>query len=165
MAVEYLLKLGHRTIAYIGDCSYESRYVGYCDALIRNSIPIDYPLIIPTGQTEQEGYTAMQRIAASGAATAVFCANDITAAGALRALSEMGRKRPKIAVISIDNIDLAQQTKPLLTTISIPREDMAHMAVNVLLDRMNKGHREHVRVEFPCRLVRRMSCGEADYTI
>jgi len=160
MAVEYLLKLGHRTIAYIGDCSYESRYVGYCDALIRNSIPIDYPLIIPTGQTESEGHDAMQRIIASDSATAVFCANDITAAGALRALSEMGRKRPKIAVVSIDNIDLAQQTKPLLTTINIPREDMAHMAVNVLLDRMSHGHREHVRVEFPCRLVRRMSCGE-----
>ena len=164
MAVEYLIKLGHRTIAYIGDCSYESRYVGYCDALIRNSIPIDYPLIIPTGQTESEGYDAMQKIVASGAATAVFCANDITAAGALRALAEKGRKGPRIAVVSIDNIDLAQQTKPLLTTINIPREDMAHMAVSVLLDRINRGHREHVRVEFPCRLVRRLSCGEGEYS-
>jgi DNA-binding LacI/PurR family transcriptional regulator len=164
MAVEYLLKLGHRNIAYIGDCSYESRYVGYCDALIRNSIPIDYPLIVPTGQTEAEGYGAMQKIAASGTATAVFCANDITAVGALRALAEMGRRRPKIAVVSIDNIDLAQQTRPLLTTINIPREDMAHMAVNVLLDRIGRGHREHVRVEFPCRLVRRLSCGEGEYS-
>lgn len=164
MAVEYLLKLGHRTIAYIGDCSYESRYVGYCEALIRNNIPIDYPLIIPTAQTGDEGRLAMQKLAASGAATAVFCANDVTATGALQALNEMGRKRPKIAVIAIDNTDLAQETKPLLTTIDIPREDMAHMAVSVLVDRMNRGHREHVRVEFPCRLVRRMSCGEGEYS-
>lgn len=160
MAVEYLIKLGHRTIAYIGDCSYESRYVGYCDTLIRNNIPIDYPLIIPTSQTEAEGYAAMRKLVEAGGATAVFCANDITAVGALRALNEMGRARPKIAVIAIDNIDLAQQTRPILTTINIPRDDMAHMAAAVLLDRIERGHRENVRVEFPCRLVRRMSCGE-----
>lgn len=160
MAVEYLLQKGHRTIAYIGDCSYESRYVGYCDALIKNSVPINYPLVFPTGQTREEGRAAMEKVIEAGDATAVFCANDITAVGALQALAARRGAKPKIAVVSIDNIDLAQETNPLLTTINIPRDDMAHMAVAVLLDRLNHGHRETVRVEFPCRLVRRKSCFE-----
>jgi DNA-binding LacI/PurR family transcriptional regulator len=158
-AVGYLISLGHRSIAYIGDCSYESRYVGYSDALIRNDLPIRYPLIFPTRQTEAEGCEAMRMIMRANEATAVFCANDITAVGALRALADM-KPRPDVAVIAIDNIDLAQRTQPLLTTIDIPREDMAHMAVQVLMDRIARGHREILRVEFPCRLVRRKSCGE-----
>ena len=161
MAVEYLIARGRRKIAYIGDCTDESRYVGYCEALIRAGISINYPLVYPTGQTRAEGLAAMRKIIAAGEADAVFCANDITAAGALDALSEIPRKRPRIAVISIDNIDLAQQTAPLLTTINIPRDDMAHMAVKVLMDRINGGHTEISRVEFPCRLVKRKSCFEA----
>ena len=160
MAVDYLISRGRRRIAYIGDCTAESRYVGYCEALIRSSIPINYPLVFPTSQTREEGREAMRKIIAGGEADAVFCANDITAAGALDALAEIPRRRPRIAVISIDNIDLAQQTAPLLTTINIPRDDMAHMAVKVLTDRINKGHSEIVRVEFPCRLVKRKSCFE-----
>ena len=160
MAVEYLISLGHTRIAYIGDCSYESRYEGYLDALIRHGVPIEYPLIHPTRQTEAEGFDAMRDIVRAGEATAAFCANDITAIGALRALA--GRKgAPPVAVIGIDNIALTQQTDPLLTTISIPVEDMAHMAAGVLMDRIARGHAEILRVEFPCRLVRRKSCGEA----
>ncbi len=159
MAVEYLIARGHSSIAYVGDCSYESRYVGYSDALIRSNLPIRYPLIYPTHQTEAEGSDAMRRILHEGEATAVFCANDITAVGALKALRE-ARPRRAVAVIAIDNIDLAQRTEPLLTTIDIPREDMAHMAVEVLMNRIVHGHREILRVEFPCRLVRRGSCGE-----
>lgn len=160
MAVEYLISRGRRRIAYIGDCSYESRYVGYCETLIRNNLPINYPLVFPTGQTREEGLTAMRSIIAAGEADAVFCANDISAAGALDALMEIPRRRPRIAVISIDNIDIAQQTAPLLTTINIPRDDMAHMAVKVLMDRIARGHREKLRAEFPCRLIKRKSCFE-----
>ena len=45
LAMKYLFSLGHQRIAYIGDCSFESRYVGYCDMLIRNNIPMDFELI------------------------------------------------------------------------------------------------------------------------
>ena len=69
--------------------------------------------------------------------TAVLCANDITAVGALQALKKRkGRNKRKISVISIDNIEGAQTTDPLLTTVHIPREAMAHMAVQVLHDRI-----------------------------
>ena len=56
MAVEHLLELGHRKIAYIGDCSYESRYVGYCESLIRHNLPLNYRVIFPTDQSEEADF-------------------------------------------------------------------------------------------------------------
>ena len=45
----------------------------------------------------------------------------------------------------------------MLTTIHIPRRDMAHMALQVLTDRIRRGHTEKMRVEFPCQIVERES--------
>jgi DNA-binding LacI/PurR family transcriptional regulator len=156
MAMEHLLALGHKKIAYIGDCSYESRYVGYCETLIRHNIPINYQIIFPIRQHRQAGYEAMEKLLAGGQATAVLCANDISAVGALAA-QKSSRARRKPCVISIDDIEQAQETRPLLTTVHIPRRDMAHMAVLLLRDRIGGGHRECLRVEFPGRLVERES--------
>lgn len=197
-AMEFLIAKGYRRIGYIGDCSYEDRYVGYCEAMIRNSLPLDYAIILPTDQTTQSGYAAMKKLLQSHTADAVLCANDATAIGALRAWNEhadtqeaaaslpssqsgnqsvsgpqMPRKtdiqkptRPRTAkaqgqvpaLISIDDIHAAQEVTPALTTVHIPCEDMGKMAVKVLLDRMQRGHTEKIRVEFPSRLVVRESC-------
>lgn len=155
-AMEYLISLGHKKIAYIGDCSYESRYVGYCEALIGRGLPIDYKVIIPTNQTQQEGEGAVKVLSETAEATAVLCANDISAVGVLKAMKKL--KIKDTAVISIDNIGEAYSTDPPLTTVNIPRDDMAHMAAEVLYDRIRRGHREFLRIEFPCRIVRRESC-------
>ncbi len=164
MAMDHLLSLGHRRIAYIGDCSYESRYVGYCNALIQNHISIDYQLIRPTNQTSGEAGTAFRelldaKISGRNDFSAVFCANDVTAVQVLEILGKEKKKiRDSISVISIDDIEESQNTKPLLTTIHIPRDEMAHMAVTLLLDRIDRLHREPVRIEFPCRIIQRDSC-------
>lgn len=68
------------------------------------------------------------------------------------------KSRRKIGIISIDDIRAAGDTELLLTTVHIPQEDMGKMAVKILLDRIEKGHAEMLRVEFQGRLVRRESC-------
>lgn len=162
-AMEYLLSLGHREIGYIGDCSSESRYIGYCETLINRNIPLNYNYIQSTDQTFDSGYHAMQKLRQQNL-TAVFCANDISALGALKALSEpctdtdTAGHNKKISVISIDNISMSQASTPLLTTVSIPKEDMGRMAVNILLDRIKHNHSEYLRVEFPCKIIERDSC-------
>lgn len=164
LAVSHLLSLGHQRIAYIGDCSYESRYVGYCDTLFHNNIPLDYELIKQTNQTKKETESAFQKLMENkltGKADfgAIFCANDYTA---IHVLKLLGRQKPNIrnsiSVISIDDIEDAQNTMPFLTTIRIPRREMAHMAVTVLMDRIQKGHTEALRIEFFGRLINRDSC-------
>lgn len=156
-AVGYLLEKGHEKIGYIGDCSYEARYIGYYETLVSHHLPIDYACIYPTGQTEQEGYEAMRELLDRGQVTAVLCANDATALGGLRAYNEAEQKN-KTDIISIDNIRAAETVQPLLTTVHIPEKDMGRAAVRMLIDRMNKGHQEKMRIEFPSRLVRRESC-------
>ena len=160
LAMNHLISLGHRNIAYIGDCSSESRYIGYCNSLIHHNIPMNYEWIKQTDQTGASGQTAFyELLEKSEDFSAVFCANDITAIEVLKILKEKNRirKRP-VSVISIDNIEESENTSPFLTTINIPRKEMAHIAVLLLLDRIAKKHTETVRIEFPCRIVNRSSC-------
>lgn len=161
MAMKYLFSLGHQRIAYIGDCSFESRYVGYCDTLIRNNIPIDYELIKQATEDEETAFSELleKKLTGNTEFTAVFCANDKTAICVLNLLKVKKRQlKHPISVISIDNIEASQNTQPYLTTIQIPRGEMAHMAVALLLDRIARNHKEAVRIEFPCRIVQRDSC-------
>ena len=126
-AMNYLISLGHKKIAYIGDCSYEARYIGYYQSLISHSLPLDY-------------------------------SNDSTALGVFDCLRHRRKKGYVPSIISIDNIRESEQTKPMLTTIDIPKEEMAHHAVKLLLDRIHNGHNSAARIELPCKLLVRESC-------
>lgn len=164
IAMHHLLSLGHKNIAYIGDCSYESRYIGYCNTLIQNHLSMDYSLIKHTNQSAEEAEKAFlslleNRSHGKADFSAVFCANDASAIRVLELLQKQKKKtRTSISVISIDDIDDAQNTKPYLTTVHIPREGMAHMAVKLLTDRIEGGHTDTVRIEFSCRIMNRESC-------
>ena len=94
-AMDYLISLGHKKIAYIGDCSYEARYIGYYQSLMAHKLPLDYSNIYPTCQTRQEGKQMMQLIL---------------------------EKENRPSVISIDNIRESALSKPMLTTIDIPKK-------------------------------------------
>lgn len=158
LAMEHLMELGHRRIAYLGDCSYENRYVGYAEALTSQGLPLIYSLVFNVHQTREDGQRAMETLLRSGEATAVLCASDEVALGALDALGRTRQKRGAVpvSVISID--DIPEAARVGLTTVHIPRGDMAHLAVRLLADRISGGHREQVCVELPCRLVERESC-------
>lgn len=158
-AIDYLVMLGHTNIAYIGDCTYESRYIGYYQSLMNHKITLNHGNIYPTNQTKEEGFAAMnQIILSSNRPTAVFCANDSTALGALEAVRKNKKRGYLPSVISIDNIREAQRTSPMLTTIDIPKKEMAHLALTLLLDRKEGLHTENVRMELPSRLIIRESC-------
>lgn len=164
LAVDYLLDLGHTKIAYIGDCNQEARYIGYYECLLSRKIPLLYDYIVSTHQTRDEGERGFQRLAElPHPPTAVFCANDTTAIGFLTAMRQYnGRRRKNIfapAVISIDDIEEASQISPMLTTVHIPKEEMAHLAVLTIRDRLQGGHQIHIRTELPCHLVVRESSG------
>lgn len=156
VAMEYLLELGHRKIAYMGDCSYENRFIGYSKALMERQIPLVYPLIYDIRQTRQNGFEAMTRLLQQGTATAVLCANDELALGALDAQRQRKGGAVPLSVISIDDTPAARAVG--LTAVHIPGGEMSHLAVNLLIDRLRGGHQEPARVELPCRLVERESC-------
>jgi len=179
VAMEYLFSLGHKKIAYIGSCTNESRYVGYVNSMIGERIPLIHEIIKQTNQTRNEGFSSVlsllniagnklkqsdnKKIKSSDvsapAFSAILCANDITAIGVLSAISKLPKKiRETLSVISIDDITDAGDTKPYLSTVRIPKKEMAHMAIMLINDKIKNLHSENIRIELPPRLVIRDSC-------
>lgn len=159
-AVSYLIELGHRKIAYIGETQSESRYNGYCDALSAHHISYWKGYTANVRLSLENGYQGAKKLLDTGCdATACFCANDITAIGAMRALQEAGLSIPRdVSIISIDDIETAQYLNPMLTTVHIPVEEMGQMAAKILIDRIEGGHRLPVRVALPFYIAQRDSC-------
>lgn len=161
-AVRQLRQLGHLRIGYIGEQSEEARYRGYYDAMKELKLPIEYHHIFDTQMSIKGGYqSGIKLLEADPRPSAVFCANDITAIGAIKALQENGISVPRdISVISIDDIEMCQFGSPTLTSIHIPREDLGHFAVSLLLDRIRGGHSIPVKLELPFSLIKRESCAQ-----
>lgn len=160
MALSHLVKLGHRKIAYIGEVKSEKRFLSYRKFMLERRLSTDSSYLFPCTHSKQGGKEATKSFAASGCdATAILCANDITACGVLEELHRQQIAVPQsISVISIDNIELAGCTTPQLTTVEVPVPEMGRLAVKILLDRLQKGHKSALKVELPCRLVIRKSC-------
>ncbi len=165
-AMEYLISLGHRNIAYVGACHNESRYRGYLDAMKKHDIDIDPEFIIETRQTEAEGYECMERLMKNtDLPTGIYCANDISAIGMIKCLNRYKNRYYNPSIIAGDDIEEAQNTKPMLTTVHIPREEMGKFALYLLLDRLSGGHKSTIRMEMEGRLVVRESCTRADQSL
>lgn len=161
MAMEHLLQLGHKNIAYIGEVYNENRYLGYCEALSQAQLPIRKELIANVHLSTEGGYKGTNQLLDRGCdATAFFCADDITAIGAMRAIQEHGLQIPKdVSLISIDDIDTAQYLTPMLTTVHIPVEEMGQITAKTLIDRIRGGHNLHMTISLPFSIVHRESCG------
>lgn len=171
-AVEYLIKLGHRSIGYVGECSNEARYKGFLSVLRNHDIDVRPGYVIETKQTEAEGYEAMKMFLHSeDGPTGIYCANDITAIGMLKCLNKYKNRYYMPSIISSDDIEEAQNIKPMLTTVGLPKEEMGKFALFLLLDRIKGGHKSVAKIELEGRLMIRNSCtsiegiGWCDYYI
>ena len=66
------------------------------------------------------------------------------------------------SIIASDDIQEAQFTKPMLTTVGLPKEDMGKFAMYLLLDRLKGGHTGIVRMELEGKLMVRNSCSRVE---
>ena len=159
MAVEYLVELGHQKIGYVGDCHNEARYRGFLDVIHRHGLEVNPEYVIETKQTEIEGYQAMERLSRKkDTPTGIYCANDITAIGMLKYMNQTKFRYYSPSIIASDDIEAAQSTKPMLTTVQLPKEEMGKFAIYLLLDRIRGGHNSVVRAEMTGKLMKRSSC-------
>lgn len=160
--VTHLIEQGHTKIAYIGESQNENRYTGYCSALEKAGISINPDYITDIVQSTEEGYKGVRALLDNGCdATAFFCADDITAIGAMKAIKEHGLRIPEdVSIASIDDIDTAQYLTPSLTTTHIPLDEMGQMAAKILIDRIEGGHSKHVKILFPYDIIERNSTAE-----
>ena len=159
-AVKHLISLGHTKIGYIGEIKNEIRYDAYCGTLKQHHIPFEKNLVTNVSGSSEGGYQGAKRILERvPTVTAFFCMNDITAIGAIRAIQESGYQIPTdIAVISMDDIEIAQYVSPMLTTMHIPIEEMGRMTAKILIDRINNGHALPLKISLPYYMAKRESC-------
>jgi len=128
--------------------------------LEESGIGHDPALVLQTSIAATPAYEAMQARLRTGQPdfSAVFCANDLTAIGAMRALRENGMRIPAdISVIGFDDIPMAAHTDPPLTTVRIEREELGALAVRRLLDRVATPNQTPIHVELACRLIERQT--------
>lgn len=159
-AMHYLQELGHTKIAYLGERHKEIRFYAYKDSLKQQGIEFSSARVVDVIQTSDGGYRgAKELIARNTGITAIFCANDVTAIGVMRALKEHSIHVPQdISVMGIDDIETAQYLSPMLTTIHIPRDELGKIAAQTLMRRIQKLHRLPMRISLPFYLVKRESC-------
>lgn len=125
-AVDHLLSLGHRRIAYVGETermtTEQQRYRGYREALERAGIEADDALIMHTENytDEAEGFLHPFR-AEHPDVTAYVCQTDMIAVGVSRALRADGLRVPDdVSVVGFDDMPLARDLTPSLSTVRAP---------------------------------------------
>lgn len=159
IAVEHLVKLGHKNIAYVGNCRNEARYRGYMAVLAKYDIDLIPEFVVETKQTESEAYETMELfLREEEAPTAIYCANDITAIGMLKCLHKYRNLYFRPSIIANDDIEESSCTNPMLTTVRLPKEEMGKFALYLLLDRISGGHKGVIRMELEGKLIVRSSC-------
>lgn len=161
LAITHLIALGHQRIGFIG--AREERTIGYQHALLEHNLPYDDTLVIHPGMynTPAEGYSGgLQLLEAAVRPTAIFAECDEVAIGVLSALHDRGITVPDdIAVVSVDDIELAAMVRPALTTVRIPRQQMGIHALRMLMAHETYPDSHPASTVLHTELVVRQSCG------
>lgn len=140
MAMDHLVGLGHRQIAFISGplnlFSARERLGGYKESLKRHGLKLNPKLVMEANHRADGGEAAMKQILSSGAQlTAVVASNDLTAIGALGAIRARGMRVPDdISIVGYDDIILSAYTQPSLTTLRLPRDQIATAAFRALFN-------------------------------
>jgi len=164
-AVQHLLDLGHREIAFLGgDISHPSiatRLEGYQQTLAQAQLPLNGNLI----ESEEEdtstldGRRAVQKLIDKKISfTAIFAANDAMALGAMQVLQESGRKIPaEVSLVGFDDVEACVHVQPQLTTIRVDKEELGAIATRRLVEMIESKKELFGRVFSPVELVVRQS--------
>jgi LacI family transcriptional regulator len=159
----YLLDQGHEHIGYIGGHGPsvgENRLSGFRQALGERGLEIDEKMIAYGEYTLESGRSAAVQLAErTPEITAVFAASDEMALGAIRGLTELGRRVPQdTSVLGFDGIELGSYATPALSTVYQPISDIGRESSRLLIELMDDPERDVPDISLPHRIVERESC-------
>ncbi|HET7464980.1 MAG TPA: LacI family DNA-binding transcriptional regulator [Longimicrobium sp.] len=167
LAAGHLVGLGHRRVAFIGPATdvhgFRMRERGFFQALRDSGISLPHEWLRRTPPTVSGGLAAMKALLATSRPTAVFCANDLIAMGALKAALKAGVDVPReLSIIGCDDVEMASVVTPELTTIAIPARELGARAARLLIRQLD-GQEVSARPgkPLPVRLVRRATTAAA----
>jgi len=139
LAVQHLLGLGHRRIAFIsGDPRHpdaKERLRGYRSALEAAGVAHSPALVLPGEYTENSGFIAVERLLESGEPfSAIFAANDQMAFGAALALHRRRLRVPDdVSLVGFDDLASAVYSTPPLSTVHHPVYELGQLAAQAML--------------------------------
>jgi LacI family transcriptional regulator len=142
-----VLEKGHRRIAVIGGppalWTAQQRLAGYREAIAGAGLDPDAVPVYP-GDYRQDSGAALAAKALAGPAserpTALICANDLMAVGAMEYCRSEGLRVPTdVSVVGFDDLPLAALLTPRLTSVRQPAHDMGYRAATALLDLLENG--------------------------
>ena len=134
-----LIGLGHERIAFVKGAPDQAasglRYQGYQRALRTHKIALDKELVVPGNFTYASGVEAAHRLLSlHQRPSAVFASNDDMALGVLAAAQKLGLAVPRdLSIAGFDDIAAASLVWPPLTTVRQPKDEMARVAVDMLI--------------------------------
>ncbi len=169
MATEYLIANGHRQIAFISGSIREhgvnsKRYQGFCAAMSAAGLTVAEQDVYAGTVDYEYGLQAAQEYLRRGKKqTAAFVTADVISMGLLKGLLEQGLHIPDdLSIVSFDDVYLAQMSYPSLTTIHQNISEKGAKAVQLILDAVQSGQKEHSECILPLRLVERKSVKRRD---
>ena len=163
----HLVDLGHRRVGVMAGphnwLASDARLAGHTSVLANVGVLPDPELIRSGEPTAQFGYHAAgELLDLPRRPTALIGFNDKVAVGALAAAAQRGLRVPEeLSIAGFDDIDLAQATRPLLTTVRQPLQEMGRLAVSLLIRLMERHRLDALHVELATELVVRDSTGPA----
>jgi len=164
-AIEHLAQFGHRKIGYIGGSSgltiSDHRMQSFVKAMGRAGLKVDRRFLQTGNYRINGGEAAMQELLAlKDRPTAIMAANDLTAVGVLRVIHKEGLSVPRdFSVVGFDDIEWSDVVYPPLTTIRLPRRQLAEMFVTALESSGRDVHAEGKQYTIKTSLVVRDSTG------
>ncbi len=158
-AVEYLLRLGHRRIAFVGgNEQYEytrNRLEGYRNALAQAGFPSEKWVYLGKGDDAAQALLrhsnsrAGSKLSAGSSlpVTAIFFVNDEHASQALPVLQKEGIRIPQdVSIIAFDDTDLMVHWDPPISSVSVPRLEIGELAVKALVEQITRPSIESIRI-------------------
>ena len=163
IAVKYLLEHGHKNIAFTSpfikeDGVLHQRLLGYKKALAEADVDFNPAYVFEQGMDVESCLSLGRKIASQGDITAIFSTADIMAAGIMAGVQQLGRLIPDdISIIGFDDIALSRITYPPLTTIHQDANLKGKLAVDFMLDMLERKSVRNREIVLPIHLVERDS--------
>jgi len=164
--VKHLYRLGHNRIALItGEMNTSTammRTKGAMQALKDHGMDLDSNLVVESGYVREKAYNAAKRLLGmKNRPTAFFAQDDYMALGVREAVLNEGLSIPEeVALMGVDDIEMASLTGVDLTTISQKKYEMGVMGVQILINKIKNATPHMVnKVVLEANLIRRKSCG------
>ena len=163
-SVDYLYSLGHKRIGFMtglhdSDVG-KNRYAGYASSMHSHGLELDEALIFKGNYSFEAGTEGARNfLSLPTPPTAIMCANDVMAIATIKKAVQLGIDVPDdLSVVGFDDITVASQIAPPLTTVEAPIAEIAELAVRMLISLIKGEHSEVKHIALPAKLIVRGTC-------